>query len=308
MRRARRWGGVLGVILLLVCTTVWAAVGVRPGGNRFDSNGTWLYFKDYQGEGEPVILLHGFGLNGRTGWEVRGVPWVLSRTHRVIVLDQRGHGRSGTPRDPSQYGVEMANDVIRLMDHLKLEKAHVAGYSMGGFVALKVATLYPERLMSVAVCGAGFEKPEGVNLTALEDISKAIQERRDYSGLAKFLEPGRRDPRWIKVKVMNAFIRIENDDLALAAVLRAFDQLAVEEEALRTCRVPMLTVIGGDDPFLPAAERLHALVPNHVLTIVPGRNHMNTMVSSAFRDSLGAFLQEHAGGPPMIPVPATAHP
>lgn len=308
MRRARRWGGVFGVLLLLLCTTVWAAVSIRPGGNRFDSNGTWLYFKDYQGEGEPIILLHGFALNGRTGWEVRGVPWVLSRTHRVIALDQRGHGRSGTPHDPSKYGVEMAHDVIRLMDHLKIEKAHVAGYSMGGFVALKVASLYPDRLLSVAVCGAGFEKPEGENLTALTRISQDIDARRDYGALAKFLEPGRKDPSWIKVRVMNAFIRVENDDRALSAVLRGFPQLAVPEAELRRCRVPMLTVIGSKDPFLPAADALHELVPGHSLTVVGGRDHMNTMVSGPFRESLVEFLKQHPDTLPVEAVPLAAQP
>lgn len=293
MNRTRRWLVVAGALLVLLCASVWAAVEVRTGGNRFDSNGTWLYFKDYGGDGEPVILLHGFGLNGRTGWEIRGVPWVLSRKYRVIALDQRGHGRSGTPHEASAYGAEMARDVARLMDHLKLERAHVVGYSMGGFVALKFATLYPERLLSIGVCGAGFERPEGENLAALDRMSQEIQKDHDYGSLAKFLEPGRRDPPWIKVKLMNAFIRVANDDRALAAVLEGFKDLSVTEEALRHCTVPMLTVIGGDDPFLPGAEALHALVPGHRLVVVPGKNHMNTMISGAFRKALLDFLAQH---------------
>src|SRR6266568_1595320 len=81
------------------------------------------------GRGEPVILVH--------GWAASAEMWSrlmdnLSTDHRVIALDCRGHGKSDKPHDPAQYGEEMVNDVVRLMNHLGIRKAHVISYSMGG--------------------------------------------------------------------------------------------------------------------------------------------------------------------------------
>jgi pimeloyl-ACP methyl ester carboxylesterase len=296
MGRRARWvlAGLAG-LLLLACTGVWAAVDFRPHGNRFDSNGVWLHYQD-RGSGTPVILLHGFGLNARTGWELRGVPRTLLDDFRVIALDQRGHGRSGKPHDPAAYGEEMAHDVARLMDHLRLEKAHVVGFSMGAFVTLKFASLYPERLITAAVCGAGYEAVDGENLGALKAMQAAVLERRDFRPLAKFLEPGRQDPpRW-KAAGMNLYLRAANDELALAAVLGGFPRLAAPPDAVRAIDIPMISIIGSDDPFLPGVEVLHALAPNHELIVVPGKNHMNTMISRAFKQGLLDFLRRHTPG------------
>src|SRR5207302_6396416 len=72
---------------------------------------------------------------------------------QVIALDCRGHGKSDKPHDPAQYGPEMAADVVRLLDHLKIEKAHLIGYSSGAFIAGKVAAIHHELVLSVVYGG-----------------------------------------------------------------------------------------------------------------------------------------------------------
>src|SRR3954464_1960655 len=86
-----------------------------------------------RGKGIPVVLLHGIGGSAAI-W--RRVPIFddLARNYRVIAIDLRGHGSSGKPREVSAYGPEMALDVIRLLDHLGIAKAHVIGYSLGANV------------------------------------------------------------------------------------------------------------------------------------------------------------------------------
>lgn len=74
-------------------------------------------------------------------------------------MDVRGHGLSGKPHDTAQYGVEMVEDVRRLLDHLKIEKAHLVGYSMGGFIVYKFMALHPERLITAMPCGAAWMEP-----------------------------------------------------------------------------------------------------------------------------------------------------
>ena len=125
----------------------------------FDSNGVRIrYFS--VGQGEPIILIH--------GWAADAEMWLsavqdLSRNYRVIALDCRGHGKSGKPTDPSQYGMEMVNDIVRLMDHLGIAKAHVLGYSMGGSITIKMLTVYPQRFLTAVIGGSQGFRPEDVD-------------------------------------------------------------------------------------------------------------------------------------------------
>src|SRR5690606_28526432 len=79
----------------------------------------------------------------------------LAEKHRVVAIDCRGHGKSEKPHDPSKYGPQMVADVIELMDHLKIDKAHVHGYSMGGFIVTQLLAKCPERFITASYGGAG---------------------------------------------------------------------------------------------------------------------------------------------------------
>src|ERR1051325_9135021 len=94
----------------------------------FDSNSVKIRYV-VEGKGEPVVLIHGFTASIEANWGTAIKP--LSESYQVIALDCRGHGKSDKPTDPKMYGREMGEDVIRLMDHLHIAKAHVVGYSMG---------------------------------------------------------------------------------------------------------------------------------------------------------------------------------
>ena len=93
-------------------------------------------------------------MHGMTGtldrhFIANGVFANLATDYRAIAIDLRGHGKSGKPHDPKAYGDEMARDVVRLLDHLKIQRAHVLGYSLGAMIAGRFATMNPERLISV---------------------------------------------------------------------------------------------------------------------------------------------------------------
>jgi pimeloyl-ACP methyl ester carboxylesterase len=99
------------------------------------------YLDEGPRDGTPIVLVHGFASNARVNWVTTG--WVATLTgagHRVIALDNRGHGASEGPHDPAQYGTatHMAEDVRRLMDHLGIERADVMGFSMGAWIAAKI--------------------------------------------------------------------------------------------------------------------------------------------------------------------------
>lgn len=122
---------------------------------EFVSNGVKIAYNE-QGKGEPVLLIHGLMSSGALNWTVPGITAALARDHRVVVMDVRGHGQSDKPNAADAYGVKMVGDVIALMDHLKLPKVHLVGYSMGGMIAMKTAALHPTRVQSLLLCGMGW--------------------------------------------------------------------------------------------------------------------------------------------------------
>ena len=114
-------------------------------------DGVKLYFET-AGEGTPLVILHGF-----MGTLEQNYHWFpLLPDYRLILLDARGHGKSGKPHDPSAYALSERNlDVIAILDHLGIKKAHYLGYSMGGWIGLGLASAFPERFYSVIAGGIG---------------------------------------------------------------------------------------------------------------------------------------------------------
>ena len=121
-------------------------VAEDPGAGSFmtASDGVRLHYFDV-GEGSPVVLIHGYTANAEDKWFSTGVAPALSARHRVVAIDCRGHGRSDKPHDPMKYGPQMADDVVELMDHLAIERAHLHGYSMGGGIVTQLLVRYPDR-------------------------------------------------------------------------------------------------------------------------------------------------------------------
>jgi pimeloyl-ACP methyl ester carboxylesterase len=130
---------------------------IRPGShsllrNRdgtmpyYQSAGIRLHYEDH-GAGEPLILLHGFGQDG-SAW-IDPLP-AYARFFRVLVMDMRGCGRSEVT-EPGYSPKDLAGDVVALMDHIGADKAHFAGFSLGGAVGLELGIAHSDRLMSLSL-------------------------------------------------------------------------------------------------------------------------------------------------------------
>src|SRR5215471_4661597 len=141
-------------LALVCCLFVLPAVGRGAEDATFDSNGVKIHYI-VEGKGEPVLLIHGFTSSIQGQWGGAGIIKALAKDYRVIAYDNRGHGNSGKPHDPKQYGTEMVEDAVRLLDHLKIDKAHVVGYSMGATITCKLLVTHPDRLLSVTLGGSG---------------------------------------------------------------------------------------------------------------------------------------------------------
>jgi pimeloyl-ACP methyl ester carboxylesterase len=270
-----------------------AAVGVithRVEGHYLDAAGVRLQYTD-EGQGEPVLLLHGFAVNSDLNWRLPGITAALARQFRVIALDLRGHGLSGKPHASGEYGLEMVRDVPRLLDHLQLEKAHLVGYSLGGFVALKAASLYPRRLRDLTLIGAGWEGPENsAFLHALDEFADALEAGRAIGPLIARLGPGQPSPGLLHTalnKVMTGFF---SDKAALAALTRSLPALTLTEQDLRSVSVPVCGIVGSRDPLRASAEAMRGQVPDFTLVLLEGAGHITAAGRSETRKVLENFL------------------
>ncbi len=119
-----------------------------------------------EGEGEPIVLVHGFASNKEVNWVAPG--WVAALTgagHRAIALDNRGHGESSKLYDPADYDrAQMAEDVRALLDHLRIARADVMGYSMGARITANLALAHPKRMRSAIFGGLGIRLVSGGGL------------------------------------------------------------------------------------------------------------------------------------------------
>jgi pimeloyl-ACP methyl ester carboxylesterase len=144
------------VLAILGCLSVAAAAQPLPVSDHYftTTDGMKLHYAKLGKTGSPVILIHGSGGAART-WLENGVAQALAKNHIVIVANMRGHGLSQGPRDG-----DMPLDVIELMDQLKIERAHIHGFSMGGSILAQLMARVPQRIITAVFGGSGVREPE----------------------------------------------------------------------------------------------------------------------------------------------------
>ena len=260
----------------------------------FDAGGVRVRYLDV-GTGEPVVLVHGFAVSYALNWGAPGVIEALSRDYRVIALDVRGHGGSEKPHDDARYGEEMATDVIRLLDHLKIEKAHLVGYSMGAFITNKLVAGHPERIASATLGGGGWIRPNDERLQVLSLLADSLEKGEGITPLMIALSPsGLPKPNPDQIQLTNRMLMLANDQKALAAVARTMTRLSVQEESLKANRVPALAIIGEVDPLKIGVDELEEVMPNLEVVVIDKADHMTTFLSPVFLKSLKDFLAAHS--------------
>jgi pimeloyl-ACP methyl ester carboxylesterase len=285
-----------GVLMLLV--TAVAAVGIYefrsrvlgPEGHYLDSNGVRIHYTD-EGTGVPVVLLHGLGFSANLQWREGGQRDTLLKHYRVIALDNRGHARSDKPHDPKQYGNEMSEDLARLLDHLKIEKAHIVGYSLGGFITLKFVATHPERVLSATMCAAGWQQPVPESLAFAEGVAQEFE--RGEVGIVLKRLGGYPELTFVRRLGIRTAIALTGSSRPFAALVRASHDLCVTEEQLRSNKIPALTIIGEKDGLLPDVKALHEHMAKHQFIVLPGLTHGSLGGSSALLELLEAFLRSN---------------
>ncbi|HVX15793.1 MAG TPA: alpha/beta hydrolase [Pirellulales bacterium] len=277
----------------VVCL-LWLACPARAAEDLFfDSDGVKLRYM-VEGEGEPVLLIHGLGASAQLQWALPGTLKELAENYHVIAYDNRGHGRSGKPHREEKYGEEMVGDAIRLLDHLDIPRAHIVGYSMGAIITCRLLVEHPERFFTATLGGAGWVKPDDERAAFMEDVIASLEQGKGIRPLLlKLTLPDRPQPSETKLKVANVAFGLLNDQKALAAVARGMKKLTVTEEQLKANRVPTLAVIGEDDPLKVTVDELVAVMPNVELTVIKDADHVQAFRTPEFAARIKSFLAEH---------------
>ncbi|HWD27622.1 MAG TPA: alpha/beta fold hydrolase [Rhizomicrobium sp.] len=246
----------------------------------FDSSGFSIAYDDIggPGEGRPMVLVHGFTSNRAENWRRLGWYGALERRRtRIVALDCRGHGESAKPHDPAAYSrAAMTGDILALMDHLEIPRAHILGFSMGSRLALGAALTAPERFATLTLGGVG---------------EKLFEPRIPGNPMAEAMEAG--DVESIKEPMLKSFRQFADDQkedrLALAALTRAADA-PFTREMLGTLPVPVLVVAGARDELAGDPEPLAKAFPDGRAVRVPGVDHFSIIAHALFKASVFDFL------------------
>lgn len=264
-------------------------------GKYADFNGVKIHYID-RGKGEAIVLLHG-GTSSLESWVRTGVVANLEKDYRVIAFDARGHGKSDSPREPKAYGRQQALDVPRLLDALKIGRAHVVGFSLGSSTVAQLLTLHPERfLTAVQVAGAG-RSPAAANDPRIEveaaEIEKdCVSRSRIYRQAPPNAKPTEED---YQKRVAACRADPNFDQLAVAASLRGYKDQAVTPEQMMAVKVPTLGIVGTLDHTLKEMQDLKKLRPDMKLVLLEGVSHTGATgiqgrpeLVSAIRDFIGS--------------------
>jgi pimeloyl-ACP methyl ester carboxylesterase len=248
---------------------LWTAVASAE--DRFlDAGGVRIRYVD-RGAGAPVVLVHGFTGSIERSWIETGVLPNLARDYRVIALDLRGHGKSDAPHDATAYE-PIALDVIRLMDHLRVERAHVVGYSLGGIIALKLLTTHPQRFHSAVIGAAAYRRSQSERADREADAAAREIEAGIYRALLVSTAPTD-EPPLTEDAIRQRSATIPGDRYAHAALIRARRALLVTDAQFAKVRVPIVVIAGAADPQLPRIQAMRRVLPALQVEVVPGATH-----------------------------------
>jgi pimeloyl-ACP methyl ester carboxylesterase len=244
---------------------------------KFQHGAVEIAFLD-EGQGEPIVLVHGFASSKEVNWVRPG--WTATLTgagRRVIALDDRGHGESSKLYEAADYHTTlMAEDVRALLDHLEIERADVMGYSMGARISAFLALKHPSRVRSLILGGLGIKLVDGAGLP--DSIAEALE----APSLDDVTDPVGR--------MFRAFAdQTKSDRRALAACIRGSRQRMSREE-VAAITAPALVVVGGKDLVAGAPQPLASLFPNGQAVEIPNRDHMLAVGDKVFKAAAVEFL------------------
>ncbi|GAB4466320.1 MAG: alpha/beta hydrolase [Anaerolineales bacterium] len=246
---------------------------------KLNVNDIELYYETH-GDGQPLVLISGLGYSL---WQWHRMVPFLADHFQVITFDNRGVGQSAKPEGP--YTAQMlAADTVGLLDALNIEKAIIAGHSMGGFVAQAIALDYPQRVEKLILCSTNFGGPRHIPVTpeAMKILTDVTSDAltRFKNGLVVSTAPGwaEKNPemiqKWIQWRVANP-IEPVHYQAQLAIGLALLPEAAAFENQLPRLKIPTLILFGAHDKVVPPenASLLAEKIANSQIILFPDAGH-----------------------------------
>jgi pimeloyl-ACP methyl ester carboxylesterase len=273
------------------------------------NDGVKLYFEE-TGAGAPLVFVHEFAGDCRS-WEMQMRHF--GQRYRCITYNARGYPPSDVPEKPESYSQALAaDDIVAVMDHLGLDKAHVVGLSMGGFATLHVGFRHPARARSLVVAGVGYgaeKHQEGRFRSEVEAVAKSLLEE----GMAAFAEKYAYGPTRVQFesKDPRGFAEFKAALAEHSALGSANTQIGCQGrrpslydlvEEMRALSVPTLVLTGDEDwPCLAPGLLMKREIPAAALAVMPNCGHtINLEDPDQFNRLVGDFIaQVDAGRWPM---------
>ncbi len=247
--------------------------------DHFYSGDVKLAFR-VEGEGKPIVLVHGFASTHGVNWVEPGwVDTLVKGGRQVIMFDLRGHGESDDLFEAADYDRgRMAQDIVALLDHLEVSRADIMGYSLGAMLSLRFAMDHPERCGAVVLAGVGDRlfAPSG----QIEPVVDAL--------LADSLH----DAKTPVGRAFRAFADKNGQNREALAACYQVPRDKLGDADLSRVEAPVLVVAGDRDEIAGSAERLAEPFPNGVAVTIPRRDHMRTVGDPAYKGAVLEFLQK----------------
>jgi pimeloyl-ACP methyl ester carboxylesterase len=282
-------------LLLLACVVSFASIaGAEEAKHNYFTakDGIKIHYMTLGSKGSPVILHHGYTGSAEGNWLRNGVAQALARNHRVIAIDARNHGRSDKP---TPQGPGIPQDVIELMDHLKLQRVHLHGYSMGGGITARILASHPERLITASFGGSGIREsdPEWVKRVPPdpEGVDPQEEEASKNLRIRSLMDNGRTREQAIA----------QLEEVARQREARRRERSASPPAPLqidlRSLDVPLLAINGEFDAPYSKTFRLWREAKHFTNVILPGKSHLTAIAApympKEYMESLVAFIDAH---------------
>lgn len=249
---------------------------------QFTSGDATIRYRDL-GSGDPIIFIHGYTASLES---MIAVANALPAEHRKIALDVRGFGKSSKFGDPGKFGQTMVDDVIGLMDHLQIRRAHLVGHSMGALIAANVVARFPDRVSTAALVAGPFW--DRTQMTA--EAKRWTTDLEGGTGLVNFmlwLLPGT-NPQM--ASTLNAGILKANDLPSLTESMRALPRLTITGLAKDGDKA--LLIAGTGDPLFPTSTAFAKQSPGAKMVEVQGANHVNVITNAEAVKAMTAQLAQ----------------
>lgn len=239
-------------------------------------NGIDIYFERHGDQGEPLVFVHGY-TGDITDWRFQVEPF--SKTHQLLIFDNRGHGKSEAPADRSSYTIkQMADDAEALVAEVGYERFHLLGHSMGGAIAQEMALRSPGRLLSLTLEDTAplFDLSRNEMLAKLSAARNQVAETQGMGALAKWKSPFPTPPHMSAERVAEVAERLGRMSVdSFIGAQAGLNAWAGSVDRLASIVVPTLVIVGDLDfaPLVEASKLMASTIPNATLEVILETGH-----------------------------------